>query len=58
MLRDFNNNIRNKENFANYCIENKINLFNNNRQNQNDNKNVLINNNLNFYINIILKRYD
>ena len=40
MLRDFNNNIRNKENFANYCIENRINLFSNNRQNQNDDKNV------------------
>ena len=58
MLRDFNNNIRNKENLANYCIENRINLFSNNRQNQNDDKNVLINNNLNFYKNIILKRYD
>ena len=58
MLRDFNNNIRNKENFANYCIEKRIKLFNNNRQNQNDDKNVLINNNLNFYKNIILKRYD
>ena len=50
--------MRNKENFANYCIENRINLFSNNRQNQNDDKNVLINNNLNFYKNIILKRYD
>ncbi len=50
--------MRNKENFANYCIENRINLFSNNRQNPNDDKNVLINNNLNFYINIILKRYD
>ena len=58
MLRDFNNNIRNKENFANYCIENRINLFSNIRQNQNDDKNVLINKNLNFYKNIILKRYD
>ena len=58
MLRDFNNNIRNKENFANYCIENRINLFSNNRQNQNDDKNVLINNDLNFNKNIILKRYD
>ena len=58
MQRDFNNNIRNKENLVNYCIQNRINLFNNNRQNQNDDKNVLINNNLNFYINIILKRYD
>ena len=58
MLRDFNNNIRNKENFANCCIENRINLFSNNRQNQNDDKNVLINNDLNFYKNIILKRYD
>ena len=38
MLRDFNNNIRNKENLANYCIENKINLFSKNRQNPNDNK--------------------
>ena len=58
MYRDFNNKIRNEENFANYCIENRINLFSNNRQNQNDDKNVLINNNLNFYKNIILKRYD
>ena len=58
MQRDFNNKIRNKENFANYCIENRINLFSNNRQNQNDDKNVLINNDLNFYKNIILKRYD
>ena len=58
MQRDFNNNIRNKENFANYCIKNKINLFSNNRQNSNNDKNVLINNNLNFYKNIILKRYD
>ena len=58
MQRDFNNKIRNKECFANYCIENRINLFSNNRQNQNDDKNVLINNNLNFYKNIILKRYD
>ena len=58
MQRDFNNNIRNKENFANYCIENRINLFSINRQNQNDDKNVLINNNLNFYKNMILKRYD
>ena len=58
MYSDFNNNIRNKENFANYCIEKRIKLFNNNRQNPNDDKNVLINNNLNFYKNIILKRYD
>ena len=58
MLRDFNNNIRNKEYFANYCIKNRINWFNNNRQDPNDDKNVLINNNLNFYKNIILKRYD
>ena len=58
MYSDFNNNTRNKENFANYCIENRINLFSNNRQNTNDDKNVLINNNLNFYKNIILKRYD
>ena len=44
MYNDFNNNIRNKDNFANYCIEKRIKLFNNNRQNQNDDKNVLINN--------------
>ena len=36
--RNFNNNIRNKENFANYCIENKINLFSKNRQNPNNDK--------------------
>ena len=58
MYNDFNNNIRNKDNFANYCIEKRIKLFNNNRQNPNDDKNDLINNNLNFYKNIILKRYD
>ena len=58
MYSDFNNNTRNKENFANYCIEKRIKLFSNNRQNTNDDKNVLINNNLNFYKNIILKRYD
>ena len=40
MYSDFNNNTRNKENFANYRIENRINLFSNNRQNQNDDKNV------------------
>ena len=38
MYSDFNNNTRNKENLANYCIENKINLFSKNRQNQNDDK--------------------
>ena len=56
MLRDFNNNIRNKENLANYCIQNRINLFSNNRQDPNDDKNVLINNNLNFYKNIWLNK--
>ena len=38
MYNDFNNNIRNKDNFANYCIENRINLFSNNLQNLNDDK--------------------
>ena len=38
MQRDFNSNIRNKENFANYCIEKRINLFSKNLQNPNDDK--------------------
>ena len=40
MYGDFNNNLINKENFENYCIENRINLFSNNRQNPHDDKNV------------------
>ena len=38
MQRNCNNNIRNKEYFDNYCIENRINLFRNNLQNLNDDK--------------------